>query len=246
MLTFLRACYLFEAGALQAKAFLQYYGLRLQMTNEKSESKAFELLFRAEKGGDLTVRDDQNDFPAFLDSAKLCRQRGGRLRLIDTGKLNVFELEWLGQAGADIYTSDEARPDNREVQLLTRAGSKGQAIVAYFYQGIIRKNKESGPNSASFLQDVSQTGAYLHLSNRDGERPLSLLSELAYACRKAGTWLVYYHYGRPVAGLEDLARSGGWIHLSDQSLESGEDAVLLLDVIKEASAAGAGLALHVE
>jgi len=216
------------------------------MANEKNESKVFELLSRAESGTEITIRDDQNDFAAFLDSARLCREKGGRFRLIDTGKFGVFELEWLAQAGVDIYTSDEARPKKAEVELLAGACSKGQAVVAYFYQGSIRRNKESVSAPASLLQDISQSGAYLHLSNRDGERDFSFLSESAYACRQAGAWLVYYHYGRPAAGLKDLAGSGGWIHLSDRGFEPREDSALLLDVVKRAAAAGAGLVFHVE
>ena len=216
------------------------------MANEKNESKVFELLSRATSGTDITIRDDQNDFPAFQDSARLCREKSGRFRLIDTGKFSVFELEWLAQAGADIYTSDEARPKKAEVELLARACSKGQAVVAYFYQGSIRRNKEGVSAAPSVLRGISQSGAYLHLSNRDGERDFSLLSELAYACRKGGAWLVYYHHGRPADGLKDLAGSGGWIHLSDQGFKYGEDAALLFDVAKQAAAAGAGLVLHVE
>ncbi len=216
------------------------------MKDETSATRVFELLSQAGKGMDITIRDDQNDFSAFLDSAKFCRQKGGRFRLIDTGKLSLFELEWLGEAGADIYTSDEARPNKTEIELLAKACSRGQAIVAYFHQGTITGNKEGDPTSLSFLLDVSRSGAYLHLSNRDRERSPADLSELASSCRKAGTWLVYYHHSRLVDGLEDLARNGGWVHISDQSLESGEDAALLLEVIKEASAACSNLVLHVE
>jgi len=216
------------------------------MKSEKRETKVFELLSQAETGADITVRDDQNDFSAFLDSAKLCREKGGRFRLIDTGKLSLFELEWLGEAGADIYTSDEARPNRTEIELLAKACSRGQAIIAYFHQAVIIKNKAGDSTSFSFLLDISQSGAYLHLSNRDRERRLSELSELANACRKAGTWLVYYHHGRPVAELQDLARNGGWIHVSDQSLKSGEDNALLLEVTKGFAAAGSNLVLHIE
>jgi hypothetical protein len=216
------------------------------MKNEMGEARIFELLSRAERGGDITVRDDQNNFFAFLDSAKLSRQKGGRFRLIDTGKLSLFELEWLGEAGADIYTSDEARPNKTEIELLVRACGKGRAIIAYFHQGAIIRDKKEDPTSLSFLLDVGRSGAYLHLSNRDKERSLDDLNELAYLCRKRGTRLVYYYHGRPVAGLEDLARSGAWIHISDQSFESSEDTSILLEIIKAAGAAGAALVLHVE
>jgi hypothetical protein len=216
------------------------------MANEKSETKVFELLSQAEKGTDITIRDDQNDFSTFLDSAKLCRQKGGRFRLIDTGKLSLFELEWLAQGGADIYTSDEARSNKREIELLAKACSKGKAIVAYFHHGPLQKDKEGDSTSLSFLLDIGRSGAYLHLSNRDRKRGLADLTELAYACRKAESWLVYYHHSRPVDGLKELARAGGWIHISDQSLESAEDTALLMKVIKESIAAETNLVLHIE
>jgi hypothetical protein len=216
------------------------------MKNEAGEARIFELLSRAGQGRDITVRDDQNDFFAFLDSARLSRRKGGRFRLIDTGKLSPFELEWLGEAGADIYTSDEARPDKTEIELLVRACVRGGAITAYFHQAAIIRNKEDDPTSLPSLLDIGRSGAYLHLSNRDKKRSLDDLNELATVCSKRGTRLVYYYHGRPVAGLEELARSGAWIHISDQSFESAEDISLLLETIKAAGAAGAALVLHVE
>lgn len=216
------------------------------MKNEKSETDVFEILSQAEKGADITIRDDQNVFSSFLDLAKICRQKGARFRLIDTGKLSLFELEWLGGAGADVYTSDEARPNKTEIELLVKACSRGQAVVAYFHHGTITRDKEGEPASFSFLLEIGQSGAYLHLSNRDRERDLGDLSELAYGCRKAGARLVYYHHGQPVAGLKDLARNGGRIHISDQGLGSGADEALLVEVTKEASAAETALILHVE
>jgi hypothetical protein len=216
------------------------------MENEKNQSRAFELLAEAGTGLDVTSRDDQNDFFAFLDSAKLCRRNGGRFRLIDTGRFSLSELEWLGEAGADVYTSDEARPDKAQIELLVEACARGGGNVAYFHHGAIIRNKEGDPTSLSFLLDVGRCGACIHLSNRDRERSLDDLSVLALACRKLGSRFVYYHHGRPSAGLEELARSGAWIHLSDERFEFPEDRVILLDVLKEARAAGAGLVLHME
>ena len=216
------------------------------MAEDNNLGKLFELLSRAEKEKDITVRDDQGDFAAFLDTAKRCRAKGGRFRLIDTGTFSVFELEWLAEAGADIYTSNEARPNTAEIGLLTRACSRGDAIAAYFHQGPLTRNAESDSTSLLFLLGIGQSGAHVYLTNRDMERSSSDLAELAHACRSAGTRLVYYHHGRLAAGLEGLGRNGAWIHLSDSSLEFAEDTRLFFDVIEEASAAGAGLVLHVE
>jgi hypothetical protein len=216
------------------------------MAEDNNLGKLFELLSRAEKEADLTIRDDQGDFAAFLDAAKRCRAKGGRFRLIDTGKFGVFELEWLAEAGSDIYTSNEARPNIAEIGLLTRASSRGDAIIAYFHQGALARNAERESTSLSFLMNIGRSGAYVYLTNRDVERSFPDLAALAYNCRSAGTRLIYYHHGPLAAELADPGRNGAWIHLSDSSLEFAEDTRSLLDVIEDASAAGAGLVLHVE
>ena len=91
----------------------------------------FELLARAKKGQDLIVRDDQFEYNSILDAAKSCREQGHRLSLVDSGKLTAYELEWLGEAGADLYTSDRTRSDEREITLVNQACRKGGAVVAY-------------------------------------------------------------------------------------------------------------------
>jgi hypothetical protein len=216
------------------------------MEKEKNESRVFELLAEARAGVGVTSRDDQNDFFAFLDSAKLCRRTGGRFRLIDTGKFSLSELEWLGEAGADVYASDEVRPDKTQVELLVKACGRGGGIVAYFHHGAIIRNKDDDPTSLSFLLELGRSGAYVHLSNRVKERGLDDLNELALVCRKAGSRFVYYHHGRPSAGFEELSRNGAWIHLSDERFEFPEDRAVLLNVLREARGAGGGLVLHIE
>ena len=209
-------------------------------------SKVFDLLSRAEKESEITVRDDQEEFSALLDAARICRRRGGRFRLIDCGKFSLFDLEWLAEAGADIYTSDEARADKTELDLLARACARGNGVVAFFQHGALREDPEGGPSSPGFLLDIGRSGVDLHLTNRERTRDFGNLAGLAYACHKAGSLLVYYHHGRPAAGLEDVVRNGAWIHLSDQSFQAEEDAPLLADLLRQAEAAGAGLVLHIE
>jgi hypothetical protein len=213
--------------------------------NERTDQ--FILLDEATKGGDMTVRDDQNPFQELLDAVKVCRRSGGRFRLLDTGRFSLYELEWLGEAGAAIYTSDEARPDKTHLDLLVKACARGDALVAYFHYGEIGGEAAGGDKaSLEFLKDIGRSGAFIHMTNRETPRETPGLCELAYVCKKAWTRLVYYHHGQPDGGLVSLARSGAWIHLSDQSLEPGEESLLLLDLVTEAAAAGGGLILHIE
>jgi len=77
-------------------------------------------------------------------------------------------------------------------------------------------------------------------------REISKLNELAYACRKGGSWLVYYLHGSLENSLEDLARNETWIHVTDQIFQEPEDPTLVLDKVRAAVSAGAKLILHVE
>jgi len=214
--------------------------------NKELQDKIFDLLARAEQGEEITVRDDQQEFPALLDAAKICRRQGGRFRLVDSGKFNLFELEWLAEAGADVYTSDEARADRRELDLLARACVKGNSVIAFFQHGALTEGPESAPSSFDFLLGIGRGGVDLHLTNRERPRDFSHLGGLAHACRREGRFFVYYHHGRPDEGLEDVAGNGAWIHVSDQALSPEDDGLLLADLVKQAEAAGAGIILHVE
>jgi hypothetical protein len=214
--------------------------------NEKDATGMSELLSRAEQGLEITTRDDQDEFTAFLDIATTSRRKGGRLRLVDSGKFSVFELEWLGEAGADIYTSDEARPDITELDLLAQACAKGDAVIAYFHWGNLSEGGTDVPSSWDFLGEIGRSGVDVHLTNREKARDLAELARLADACRKKGTRLVYYHQGRLDAGLETLARAGGWIHLTDEGLGDADEALLSGDLVREATAVGAGIVIHVE
>lgn len=211
-----------------------------------AQKKPFELLAQAGLGRETTVRDDQHEFPALLDAAKTCRSTGSRFRLIDTGKLSLSEVEWLGEAGADLYTSDEARPKIEELDLLARACSRGKAVVAYFQNGQIVEKSSDGANSLEFLAEIGRQGIYLHLSNREKKRDWSGLVELTSACRQGGAWLVYYHHGPLDEGVGSLARSGGWVHLSDRSLPTPEDVSSLTEMIRESSSKGSRFVLHIE
>lgn len=211
--------------------------------------KAYELHFWASKGQDVTVRDDQYEIPWLLDSVKISRKRGYRFRLVDTGKFDCSQLEWIAKAGADLYTSDEARPDAFELDLLNRTSRKAGSFVAYFHNGLLQQvneEEESLPISFSELLNLARSGIYLHLTNKDVKRDFSHLNPLAHACQIGGSWMVYYHHGPLDPSLEELARNGAWIHISDRSVEEEEEVALLIDTIKSARSAGTNVVLHLE
>ena len=208
--------------------------------------KTYDLLSRAGQGLVITIRDDQNDFTVLLDAAREAQKSGGRLRLIDTGKFSAFELEWLAEAGADLYTSDEARPNKAELGLLAKACARGNAVIAYFHHGVLSGDSSADPASPGFLAEAGRDGVDVHLSSRERPRDLASLAEIAHVCRKAGSRLVYYHNGPLDSGLRDLARSGGWIHLSDLNLPAGGEGTFLAEIAAEAAASGSGLVIHVE
>jgi len=214
--------------------------------NVELPKKAYELLSLAGKGTDITVRDDQHGFPWLLDSVKLCRKKGARFRLVDSGKLDRSQLEWLAGAGADLYTSDEARAEWSELEHVNSACQKGGAFVAYFHYGPLESEEEQSSVSFFDLKDMGSSGIYFYLSNREIKRDISKLNELAHACRKGGSWLVYYLHGSLENSLEELARNETWIHVTDQIFQEPEDPALVLDKVKTAVSAGAKLILHVE
>lgn len=233
-----------------------FTGLTEQMEDETLKGKytelpekAYELLSRTRKGTDITVRDDQYDFPSLLDSVKQSRKKGFRFRLIDSGVLDRFNLEWLGEAGADIYTSDEVRVDALELELVNNACKKGKAILAYFYHGPLESDeqeKETDSLSFSEIRNMARNGIYFYITNRERKPSFRALNELANACLRGKSWLVYYHLGPIEPSLEELGRNGTWIHITDQSFCEAEDTNLVLDAVKSALSSGVKMVLHVE
>jgi len=152
------------------------------------------------------------------------------------GRFGSAGLEWLAQAGADIYTSDEAGRDPAELSLLVKSAARGGAFVSYF---------QYGPASDA-LTEAAGTGLYLHLTNRERPRDFDALAGLADTCRRANAWLVYYHHGPSAAGLAGVAGNGGWVHLTDGSVPRGEGLAVLLDAARDAAGAGSGVVLHLD
>jgi hypothetical protein len=208
--------------------------------------KSWELLSWAGQGKDITVRDDQYQFPWLLDSVKLCRKKGARFRLIDSGKLDCSLLEWLAGAGADVYTSDEVRSEASELEQVNSSCRKGGAFLAYFHHGSLESEEESGSVSFFDLKNMGSCGIYIYLSNREMKREISKLNELAHDCRTGRSRLVYYLHGSLEDSLERLAGDKAWIHVTDQIFQKPEDRSLVLNKLRSAVSAGANLVLHIE
>jgi hypothetical protein len=199
----------------------------------------------ADAGG-VIVRDDQFDFPALLDAAKSCRRSGGRLKLVDSGKLTPSEMEWLGEAGADLYTSDLARPNLRGLILMNDAAKNSGAAAAYFHHGPFEPAEEERGLSFESHKEMGRSGILLYLSNARLQREFAALEELAYACASGGTRLVYYHHGPLDPALMGLARLGPWIHVAGSALQKEDDVVFLCDLAKAARGRRGNIVLHVE
>jgi hypothetical protein len=182
----------------------------------------------------VTVRDDLYEDAQLLDAVRLCRRRGRRFRLVDSGRLNRFRLEWMLEAGADLYTTDEFRTELAELEGLLQAAGKGRAILAFFTHAPIAQEPESeGPAlSMGLLSDLGRSGAYLHLSDRKHERDPGLLRRLSVECASGGCSLVYYNHRPFLPEMLDLIGEPLWIHLDETSLASTEMQARFLDGIR--------------
>jgi len=172
---------------------------------------------------------------------KASRGAGGRFKLIDTGKLSSSELEWLGEAGADFYTSDRARPDGRDLGLMNAAARKGSAVTAYFHHGPLEPEEKEKAVSFATLKELGRNGLYIYTSNGRIQRDFPALEELAYACIRGGSRLAFYHHGPFAPALETLARQGAWIHIAGQSLHRDDDTILLCDCARAARERAGGV-----
>ncbi len=206
-------------------------------------NKDFELFSLLKKKQNITLRDDQYDFSTLFDAVRQYCDRRYRFRLIDTGRFDPFELEWLCSHGADLYTSDDVRSRGHDLELASAAARKGNAVVVLLING---KLEDEGENILSFsdLVNVGRSGVYFHLTNRREERDIQQVLRLAHNCAMGGSWLVYYHHGPLNEALQELGHSGAWIHITDKSLEGEESPSLIRDIILQARSAGSNLVLH--
>jgi hypothetical protein len=196
------------------------------------EGKAYALLTVVRNQREVTVRDDLFDFALLLDAVQLARNKNRRFRLIDTGRLERFELEWLLEAGADFYTSDDFRKDVTEMEGLLTASSRARTLLAWYGLGPFDAESSAGALVPEDLYRLGEGGACIHLSNRTRTRNPEMLMRVAEECGAAGSRLIYYHHGPLPAELEEMARRRLWFHLAESSLPQEEDRMRFLDVLR--------------
>ncbi|MGB2905557.1 MAG: hypothetical protein WBB73_00550 [Candidatus Aminicenantaceae bacterium] len=180
----------------------------------------------------VTVRDDLYDEAQLLDAVRLSRRGGRRFRLVDSGRLDRLRLEWLLEAGADFYTTDEFRTDLEELEGLLQAAGKGRSILAYFVHAPFPQEEEGVESAPQLLSRLGRTGGYLHVSDRENARDPDMLLRLAEECESGGSHLVYYHHSPFGPELIELIGASLWFHLDEQSLSGPEMQAFFLDVLR--------------
>lgn len=195
---------------------------------------------------DLTFRDDQHDYAWLLDVIRMRKPRGNRFRLVDSGVLEGHQIETLVGMGADLYTSDRARKDILELESILMTAKSGGTIVASLLQNEIVSEEEPGFIPLASLANLGRQGLFFHVSNRERDRKLADLSQIAVQCRKGSSRLIYYHHGPMTPEFVGLAKEGIWIHLSNKSIQSEDDLFLFLDMTAAARLSGANCVLYVE
>lgn len=216
------------------------------LLQEKEEEKDSDPISLLQQKRDVTIRDDHFDFETILDAVRRFKDKKYRFRLIDTGNFGPCELEWITAQGADLYTTDEIRSSARELELINAASRKRNALLAYLITHRLEADAEEGRLSFFDLINLGRSGVYIHLTNRKNPQEPALMASLAYSCRKGGSWLVYYHQGPLQESLVEVADSGAWVHITDQSLEEEQSRSLVRDMVLSAQSSGANLVLHWE
>jgi hypothetical protein len=196
--------------------------------------------------GDLVLRDDQADADVIFDEARRRRERGERLRLVDSGRATTIELERLCLAGVDVFSSDKAGRSPDDWIILSKAAEKGGGSVAHFQHGPLVSDPSAGVPSLGDLKEAARLGLRLYLSNKTETRAPEDVIVLAEAARDGGRRLGFYHHGPQEPWLLELARRGAWIHVSPDLTAAEAPTPLLLEIAAEAAARGAGLVVHVE
>jgi len=206
----------------------------------------YELLDRVRLGRDILVRDDQFDHETLFDVARAAREKKLRVSLLDTGRFEPTELEWLIQNKVQIYTSDEARPREDELDWILRACRKAASFLSYFHDGSLEEKPAPETVSLCALKGLTASGMDFHISSRARARDFGILAELAECARKGRAFLAYYHHGPLSADMTWIAARGGWIHFSDRDLGPAHSADLGLEILKAARDAGSRLVIYVE
>lgn len=196
---------------------------------------AYDLIDRLAEGRRLVVRDDQAPFEALLDAARASKARKAKFGVLDTGRLGVSELEWLGEAGADIFTSDEARPDASVLALAARACARGGGAVAHLVSGPLEDRHA----------ELAREGLILHATDRERAYDPRALAGLAATARDAGGRVVLYHHGAPTEEFAGFLSAGGRLHASDRALEE-KDLDLMTALLAAARSGRGELILYIE
>ncbi|MFW6129015.1 MAG: hypothetical protein ACOC6P_02070 [Candidatus Aminicenantaceae bacterium] len=215
---------------------------------EHSEKLNTEFLEHAQKRN-VTVRDEQYEFPVLLDAIHRCRKAGYRYRLIDSGRFDISSLEWLGEKGADVYSSDEYRIDPKELEFINISTRKGNAITAYLFNSSFESEEQGNKSEKISFSDlllIGNKGIYIHLSNRNHQRDISKLTELADLCYRNGSWLVYYHHGDFETNLVELVKNKAWVHISDNNFQQEENPFLLEEALKSSGPDAKRFVFHIE
>ncbi len=202
------------------------------MTNDSEQ--VFSLLTQARTQGHLTVRDDLYSETLLMDAVRICRKRGWRFRLVDSGRFDRFQLEWLLEAGADFYTSDEFRKDFSELEGLLQAAGRGRALLVVYVQGALIPESFTPDMGRPPLFQLGAGGAFIHVSNHETPREGETLESLALECRSGGSSLVYYAHREFDSDLAALAAQKLWIHLNEKSFSQEEARSQFLDLLNSA------------
>lgn len=211
-----------------------------------SADKGYHLLAQVSDRGLVTIRDDLYGFPWLLDAVRLCRGRGGRFRLLDSGTLDRSELEWLVESGADLYTSDRVGREVGVLDSLHRIASRSRSVLACLVQSSLQEGIESPPYSGEELMSLGWSGIDMHISNREGEIDLPRVVAIADSCLQGEGWFVYYHHGGSERRLIDLAERRAWIHILESARQEAEDIELLLELARTSRALGRRIIIHLE
>lgn len=217
-----------------------------QVKEKTSTENRTELLERAAAGKDIIFRDDQEAFTIIRDAARICRRKQKSFRLIDTGVFDRAQIEWIIEAGADLYTSDKISREFQELNFLSRTSHKAKRHIAMFLENIPEEEKGEGNYLPSEIFSLGENGIYFHVTNQRKKFSFEFLEELAFRCRQGGSWLVYYHHGPFEPALTSIAENSGWIHISDQDIDKEKDITLISDIIQPARSNGSNLILHLE
>ncbi len=208
--------------------------------------RTYELLDRVRMGRDMLIRDDQFGREALFDAVRAARTRRVRVGLLDTGRFGATELEALIGERVRLFTSDEARPVEAELDRLLVACRRARTVLAFFQNGPLEAEPKVPTLSLPSLLALAAAGMDVHVSNRTIPRDPAAVAGLAEAARKGRAFLAYYHHGPLSEELAGAAAQGAWVHASDRGFDAAGAVDIGLGILRAARAAGSRLVLYVE